>query len=424
MKTRLTVLLLCFLHYSAIAQDMNYIKRSIGTLAGPGFGGRGYVANSRDKAARFIARNFSETGLQSFTPAYYQDYAFDVNTFPSKVELKMGKKQLEPGVDFIVDAGSNSYQTSGTIKIERINLDKIEDSAAWEKQKSRFNTTDVYQLRHVDSLCKHLKIRSRELAAQLPKGCYIIPQSSKLIWTVATETISATILYVADTALPRGRKVTVNVQQKMLYSAPSRNVIGYIPGTEYPDSFIVFTAHYDHLGKMGQKAVFPGANDNASGTAFNLALARYFKEHPQRYSVVFIAFSGEEAGLLGSKYFVNNPVFPLAQIKCLVNIDLMGDATDGITVVNAVQQGKNFDLLRSINAEKKYLPEIKSRDNAPNSDHYPFTQAGVPAIFIYANGGKGHYHDVFDKPKELSLNKIPAVFQLLTEFVQLKSKGL
>ncbi|HTN16900.1 MAG TPA: M28 family peptidase [Chitinophagaceae bacterium] len=424
MKTTITALLLCFLHLCAAAQDMNYIKRSIGTLAGPGFGGRGYVANSRDKAARFIARNFSEMGLQSFTPGYYQDYTFDVNTFPSKVELKMGKQQLEPGADFIVDAGSNSYQTSGKTKIERINLDKIDDSAGWEKQKVRFKTSEVYQLRHADSLCKKLKIRPHELAASLPKGCYIIPQSSKLIWTVATETIPATVLYVADTSLPGGRKVEVNVQQKLLRSAPSKNVIAYIPGSAVPDSFIVFTAHYDHLGKMGSKAVFPGANDNASGTAFNLALARYFLEHPQRYSVVFIAFSGEEAGLLGSRYFVSHPVFPLEKIKCLVNIDLMGDATDGITVVNALQQQGNFELLNRINAEKKYLPQVKSRDNAPNSDHYPFTEAGVPAIFIYANGGKGHYHDVFDKPKELSLNKIPSVFQLLTEFVQLKSKGL
>lgn len=417
-------MLLSFLHFSAAAQDMNYLKRSIGTLAGPGFGGRGYVANSRDKAARFIARHFSEMELQSFTPGYYQEYAFDVNTFPARVELKMGKRQLLPGADFIVDAGSSSYQTSGKVKIDRVNLDKIDDSAAWEKQKARFKASEVYQLRHADSLCKKLKIRPHELAAQLPKACYIIPQSSKLIWTVATKTIPATILYVADTSLPGGRKVEVNVQQKLLRSAPSKNVIAYIPGTGVPDSFIVFTAHYDHLGKMGSKAVFPGANDNASGTAFNLAMARYFHEHPQRYSLVFIAFSGEEAGLLGSQYFVSHPVFPLEKIKFLVNIDLMGDATDGITVVNAVRQQQAFELLNRINAEQKYLPQIKSRDNAPNSDHYPFTQAGVPAIFIYANGGKGHYHDVFDKPKELSLNKVPAVFQLLTEFVQLKSKGL
>lgn len=411
--------------FNSVGQDMHYIKQSISTLSGTGFGGRGYVSNSRDKAARFIYRNFSEMGLKSFAEDgnYFQLYQFSVNTFPNKVELKLGKKQLKPGVDFLVDAASVGYRTNGKTKIERVNLNKVDDLLEWQKVKARFNAFNVYQLTHADSLCKRLKMRIGNLVEQLPKACYVIPQSNKLIWTVATDTIPATVFYVADTSLPNGRKVEVNVQHKFDTKAVSKNVIAYIPGTEFPDSFFVFTAHYDHLGKMGTNAVFPGANDNASGTSFNLALAKYFVAHPQKYSVVFIAFSGEEAGLLGSRYFVEHPVFPLGKIKFLVNIDLMGDATDGITVVNAVQQNASFNLLQKINSEKKYLPKILSRDNAPNSDHYPFTQAEVPAIFIYANGGKGYYHDVFDKAKELSLNNIPQVFQLLTDFIALKSKG-
>ncbi|MDI9319506.1 MAG: M28 family peptidase [Phycisphaerales bacterium] len=426
MKNRYPILLIIFFYaLNSKAQNVHYIKQSISTLSGHGFGGRGYVSNSRDKAARFIYRNFSEMGLKSFSDNgdYFQLYQFPVNIFPNKVELKLGKKQLIPGVDFLVDAASVGYRTNGTTKIERINLNKVDDSAEWQKVKARFNAFNVYQLSHADSLCKRLKIRMSNLVEQLPKACYVIPQSNKLIWTVATDTIPATVFYVADTSLPKGRKVEVNVQHKFDPKAISKNVIAYIPGSEASDSFFVFTAHYDHLGKMGMNAVFPGANDNASGTAFNLTLAKYFVAHPQKYSIVFIAFSGEEAGLLGSRYFVEHPVFPLKKIKFLVNIDLMGDATDGITVVNAVQQNSSFKLLQKINSEKKYLPKILSRDNAPNSDHYPFTQADVPAIFIYANGGKGYYHDVFDKAKELSLNNIPQVFQLLTDFIALKSKG-
>lgn len=409
----------------ATAQDMRYIKRSINTLAGNSFGGRGYVSNSRDKAANFVARNFMETGLKPFQEGgtFFQAYAFQVNTFPGKMDLKLGKKQLTPGVDFLIDAASVGYQTRDKNKIERINLNKVEDSLEWEKTKAKFNAFDVYQLSHADDFCKRLKMHQHELAAQLPKGCFIIPQTGKLTWTVSTETIPATVFYVSDTSLPRGKKVEVNVQNKLDKRAVSKNVMGYVPGTEFPDSFVVFTAHYDHLGKMGNKTVFPGANDNASGTSFMLAMSKYFMANPQKYSVAFIAFSGEEAGLLGSSYFVSNPVFPLEKIKFLINIDLMGDATDGITVVNAVEQKTAFDLLQKINTEKKLLPKIVSRDNAPNSDHYPFTQAKVPAIFIYANGGKGFYHDVFDKPKELSLNNIPQVFQLLTQFVNLKSQG-
>ncbi|MFA6150352.1 MAG: M28 family peptidase [Chitinophagaceae bacterium] len=423
MKLRLFFLSFFALSSLANGQDMNFIKKSIGVLSGPGFGGRGYVSNSREKGARFIYRNFTEIGLNSFSEDgnYYQEYVFDVNTFPNKVELKLGKKQLQPGIDFLVDAASSGYQTTGKNKMERINLAKIKDSAEWQKQKSQFNAHDIYQLKNVDTFCKRMKIRSSALMQELPKGCYIVPQTNKLTWTVSTKTMPATVFYVSDTSMPKGKKVEVNVQNKLLSSALSKNVIGFIPGSHFPDSFIVFTAHYDHLGKMGAKAIFPGANDNASGSAFNLGLAKYFKEHQQKYSIVFIAFSGEEAGLLGSSHFVEKPVFPLSQIKLLINIDLMGDASDGITVVNAVQQKSVFDDLQAINSRKKLLPKIASRDNAPNSDHYPFTQAGVPAIFIYANGGKGHYHDVFDKPKELSLNNVSKVFQLLTDFVSKKS---
>jgi aminopeptidase YwaD len=407
----------------AQAQDLAYIKRCINTLSAPTFGGRGYVNNGRDKAAQFVSRNYKEIGLQSFSEDanYYQEYRFSVNTFPNKVELKLGKKDMIPGVDFLIDAASTSFKTISKCKIERINLNKIDDSLEWQRLKATWKPTGIYQLRYFDSFCKKIKSNSNDIVKQLPKGCFIIPQTNKLIWTVATDTIPATVFYVADTAMPKSRRVEVQVQNKFDSKALNKNVIGYVQGTDYPDSFFVFTAHYDHLGRMGSKAVFPGANDNASGTSFMLALAKYFKEHAQKYSIAFIAFSGEEAGLLGSKYYVSHPVFPLNQIKCLVNIDLMGDATDGIMVVNALAQQSTYDMLQNINNEKHYLPKISSRDNAPNSDHYPFTQVHAPAIFIYAMGGKGFYHDVFDKPKELSLNRIPQVFQLLTDLVEQKS---
>lgn len=422
------ILLSCYFMISVFmlqAQDMRYLRQCLNTLASNSFGGRGYVGNSRDKAAKFMVRNFFEIGLSSFGDSqnYVQLYQFPVNTFPSRVELKLGKKQLSPGVDFLVDAASVGFRTMGKTKIDRINLNSVDDAWEWQKVKSKFKPNEVFQLRHFDTFCKKLNKSAAEIVSLLPPACYIIPQSNKLIWTVATDTIAATVFYVSDTSLPKGRKVEVTVQNKLDKRALSKNVLGFVPGTEVPDSFFVFTAHYDHLGKMGNKAIFPGANDNASGTSFILALAKYFKEHPQKYSIAFIAFSGEEAGLLGSSYYVNNPIFPLEKIKFLVNIDLMGDASDGITVVNAVQQKESFDLLQKINAGKNYLPKINSRDNAANSDHYPFTRANVPSIFIYAMGGKGRYHDVFDKPKELSLNKIPEVFRLLTDFINLKSIG-
>lgn len=430
MKKLLVVLALFSIARPVSAQDMRYVKHTIVTLSSNTMEGRGYVKNGREKAARLIEKTFKDLNLKTFGDAgkYNQDYTFSVNTFPKDVDLKIGKTNLRPGIDFLVNAASPSFRSTGAQKPIRTNLGKVKTTEEWTKLKAGFNSMDIYELDHTDTLCNRLKISPRTLAAELPKSCYIIPQHNKLIWTVATDTIAATILYVADTSMPKrhfwkSNKVAVHVQNEYEPKESSKNIIGYIPGTDVPDSFIVFTAHYDHLGQMGRYAIFPGANDNASGTAFMLGLARYFAGKPQRYSVVFMAFSGEEAGLLGSKYYVAHPVFPLDKISLLVNIDLMGDATDGITLVNAVKQQATFDALTKLNNEKKYLPKILSRDNAPNSDHYPFTQADVPAIFIYANGGKGYYHDVFDKAQELSLNNIDNVAKLLLDFMSLKSKG-
>ena len=231
-----------------------------------------------------------------------------------------------------------------------------------------------------------------------------------------TENILATVFYVKEHALPDTvNKINVNVRAKLLSRRKSENVIGIIPG-EIKDTFIAITAHYDHLGMMGTDAVFPGASDNASGTSMLLYMAHYFSTHPQHYSILFIAFSGEEAGLKGSLYYTRHPIVPLECIKFLTNIDIMGDATEGITVVNATEYPAQFQLLQKINGEHNYLPQIKSRGKAENSDHFFFTEAGVPSIFIYTNGGKGYYHDVFDTADEISLINIDNLVHLLIDF--------
>ena len=253
-----TSIMLLFVALTAVAQDMRFIKQSINTLSAPGFGGRGYVANGRDKAARYLHRNFSEMGLKAFNDSgnYYQQYQFSVNTFPSSVDLKIGKKQLEPGADFIVDAASVGFRTTDKSKIERINLSKIDDSTEWEKLKATFKANEVYQLRHFDSFCKRMKSSHRLMVQQLPKACYIIPQTNKLIWTVATENIPSTVFYVADSSLANGRKVDIRVQHKFLENAPSKNVIAYILGTEVPDSFFCLYCTLRSFRENGQSCHF------------------------------------------------------------------------------------------------------------------------------------------------------------------------
>ncbi len=400
-------------------KELRWLKHEITTLTSTSMKGRGYVGKGHQKAASYLERRFRELGLKPVAGnTYTQQYGFSVNTFPDEMTLKLGRKEMVPGADYIIDVASNSFHADHK-RIHRVNLLKIKDSTDWIKTKARWYSDEVYYLKGVDSFCKRMNIRVRYFAKSLPKACYIIPQHGKLTWDVATDTMSATAFYVEDTVIRHPHRATVSVHSLLLPETKNlnENIIGYVPGT-VPDSYIVFSAHYDHLGMMGRQAMFPGASDNASGTAMMLYMASYFATHPQRYSMLFIAFSGEEAGLLGSDYFVKHPVVPLEKVRFLTNLDIIGDATNGVTVVNATEFPKQFSMLQKLNAAGKYIPDVKSRGKAANSDHYHFTEAGVPSFFIYTNGGKGYYHDIFDKADSLPMANIPELSKLLIDFAE------
>jgi Zn-dependent M28 family amino/carboxypeptidase len=147
-----------------------------------------------------------------------------------------------------------------------------------------------------------------------------------------------------------------------------------------------------------------------------LNLVKHYVKNPPKYKTLFIFFAGEEAGLLGSKYFVESKVVDLKKIKFLINLDLLGTGDDGIMVVNGYTFEKQFSLLESINKEKNLVKEIKRRGKASNSDHYWFSEAGVPCFFIYTLGGIKAYHDIYDVAKTLPLTDYVDVFKLVTEF--------
>jgi aminopeptidase YwaD len=418
MRCTLLFLMLFAFSTGVHAQDevRREIKEHINKLAAGPMEGRGYVHKGVDKAAIYIKEQFEQIGLYPVgdKKSFVQFYNFQVNTFPDAMQVTIKGKQLIPGHDFLVEASSSSFNASD-IRVSTVDMDRVRDSAKWEELRSGFKAGKVYCLKNTDSFCKRMSVSPRKFPALLPDACYIIPVHGKMTWSVGTDTITATVLYIQDTVLPkRVKKASVNIRSILQPNFRSANLIGCVPG-EVKDSFIVFSAHYDHLGRMGP-AIFPGASDNASGTAMILYLARYFAKHPQHYSIAFIAFSGEEAGLKGSAHFVKDPWIPLANIKFVTNVDIMGDAKNGVTVVNATEYPEQFALMQSINKEKEYLPEIKSRGKSANSDHHHFSEAGVPAVFIYSNGGKGYYHDIFDKAASLTMENVVNVSKLLIDF--------
>lgn len=201
----------------------------------------------------------------------------------------------------------------------------------------------------------------------------------------------------------------------------SQNVCGYILGAT--DTMIVFTAHYEHLGMSGD-TIFPGAHDNASGTAAVMDLARmlYTTHDPllTKYTYVFLLFGGEEAGLVGSHHFADDPLINYSKVKLLINLDLFCGGDEGLMVVNANSRetAPYVDLLQRINDRDGYTPKIARRDNAPNSDHYWFT-SHCPAIFIYTLGGPfGGYHSPDDTCEGCGLRNYHNHITLLRAFLE------
>jgi hypothetical protein len=188
----------------------------------------------------------------------------------------------------------------------------------------------------------------------------------------------------------------------------TQNVVAYIQGSdpELKKQYIVIGAHYDHLGYGGcgsgslmpdTIAIHNGADDNASGDAGTLELARYMAAHKKllKRSIIFVNFSGEEEGLLGSKYFVKHPPVPKKQIYAMLNMDMIGQS-DGKLDIMGTGTALEFDkLLKSIKNNSKNLKIDLSKSAFASSDHASFDVDSIPVLFFYASTAK-HYHTPFD----------------------------
>lgn len=401
-------------------KPLPYARMVVDSLSGPYYEGRGYVREGDMKAAFFIASEMYKLNLKRFplAPTFYQNFNFPVNTFPYPVFAALDESYLKPGIEFVPSPACPSI--SGEYRLVWVDSSLLYNETAFKKFSKQSFADAMIVMDEKGIVGEEEKKVFKNLGYNPFAAKGIIRIKDKITWSVATDTLPYAQLDIVRNVIHRQhQRIRVQIQNDFKSSYKSQNVITYIPGSEEPDSFIVFSAHYDHLGRIGHSVYFPGANDNASGVAMMLALAHHFSQpaFKPRYSVVFIAFGGEEAGLIGSKRFTMYPVFPLEKIRLLINVDLMGGGEDGITLVNGKEQQKIMQLLHKINEEKGLLKTIKERSNAPNSDHYFFAEAGVPAIFIYTMGAYKHYHDLHDQGKNLELTAFEQVFTTIIELI-------
>ena len=218
---------------------------------------------------------------------------------------------------------------------------------------------------------------------------------------------------------------------RMKEPAPSENVVAFIKGSEKPDEVIVLSAHYDHVG-VENGEVFNGADDDGSGTVSMLEMAEAFQQAvkngqgPKR-SILFLHVTGEEIGLYGSRYYTENPLFPLENTVANLNTDMIGridpDKKDNPNYIYLIGSDKLsqglHDLSEQVAAQYSdlELDYTYNDENDPNrfyyrSDHFNFAKNNVPIIF-YFNGTHEDYHQPTDTPDKIEYELMAKRAQLI-----------
>ncbi len=405
--------------------------------------GRDTPSRGLDLAAEYIAAQFRRAGLEpAGDDGYFQTARMAV---------------LEPDFDgFELTLGSGEHRLSATPKDVVLDLSgalhlrgapvfklDLSDSGLLERVTPGQLNGKVVLLEFKRSVMRNYRTVSGVLRASRPAAILVIdqtgatggsPEAGRLVDPERPRATSPEITLLSDEAakffasLKSGATestANIHVAAPKEKSVAVRNVIGILRGSD-PDlknTCVLLTAHYDHLGERpegGAEGIYNGANDDGSGTVSVMEVARALsrlKQHPHR-SIVFMTFFGEEKGLLGSRYYVRHPVWPLEKTVAELNLEQIGrtDSTEGPQISNATMTGFDFSNVAEFLRSAGELTGIKIYKNSRESDlyfnasdNYSFAEAGVPAHTVTVAFNYPDYHALGDKWQKIDYENMAKV---------------
>ena len=410
------MLAVAFVTVQIHAQDLAYYKQVVKKLSSSKYQGRGYARDGANKAGNYLYKQFSKAGVDE---VICQPFKLNINTFPGKMKMWVdGKKQI-PGVDFTMREFAPGIKGEfGLYYIDTANYDadKIFSDLAKPENKDVFVVCDfMFSYKHGKDF-RRLQTNGACANAGI---IFTWEEPLKFYKAYGERVIDKPIIWVPYRFPKDAKTIKLNVENKFLKDYECFNVIAKVEGRKH-DSCYVFTAHYDHLGNLGRRVFYAGANDNASGTAAIVTLAAYYAQNRPEYDMYFIAFSGEDANLRGSNWYVDHPVAPLEQIKYLFNLDMIGD-NNPVQYCEVSDEGmRGFALFEEINGEKHYFESLNRGDLAANSDHYPFATRHVPCIFLENEEGDAfkYYHTIHDTYENAVFDSYEPIFKMVVDFVE------
>lgn len=394
------------------------LKNHVAYLSSDKLEGRRTGTPGEEEAAEYIAMQFEKAGLQpKGTNAFYQEFSVaEGKEITAATQLTINNNALEVNKDFF----PLHYSANATINAMP-SIALMESGEPWF-----FDVADVLKQNsanpHFDLqkavLDKAVQVKAKGATALFVYNTSASPDNIQFLAKETGDNLSIPVIYVVkqaaakyfkDVSAPLNIKGTVEIKDK---DRNGRNVVGFINnGAPYT---VVIGAHYDHLG-YGEdhnsrftgtdKQIHNGADDNASGTAALIELARLLKASAfKNNNYLFIAFSGEELGLYGSKYFTNHPAIELSSINYMINMDMIGRLSDSSKTLTVGGYGTSpsWGELYNRNGKQALFAAAQYRFDSSGtgpSDHTSFYLKNIPVLF-YFTGLHTDYHkptDDFDK---------------------------
>ena len=469
-----------FMTASAVAQVASpeaYIE-DVKFLASPELRGRGAGTPESDQAAAYIAKKFAEAGLQ---PAGENGYLQPLQVTTGAVmgddnrltiEAPGSQRSLRPGQDYAPINFSSSGTASGQLVFAGYGIDaeeKAYDDYAHLDVEGKIVVVLRYEppsftggpgsrryTRHANLISKAINARNRgALAVIIANGYREGAERDELIkfgsvsgpadagipmvqvktdvaesWLEGSgKSLRELQTAINESGAPQSLQLAADLRAELQVDverkqADVNNVIGYWPGET--DEYVVIGAHYDHLGLGDESSlapdhvgeVHPGADDNASGTAGVIALAEAIAARgKQRRGTLFMAFAGEEIGLLGSQYWTEHPTKPLEDAVAMLNMDMIGRVDKGKVYVGGAGTAEVFQQLLDEATEDADFEVAASQSGYGASDHTSFTTKGIPVLFFFS-GLHADYHKPSDTWDKINAEAAVEVLNIVDEVAE------
>lgn len=424
-----------------LAPDAARLKADVYTLASPAFEGRLTGAPGQIKAAHLVADRFKALGLQPLGKSpepYFLPYGLELRTATvAGSTFTLGSRSipfgpgaatyrltpLETKLLFVPEGVDPGPAAKGQWIARFAPASGEPDFAALLQATAASGATGLLLLARPE---KDTLAPLRERALRfLQRGRYGFPGDGASPSGPPLAALDGASCHALGLDLSALHKAAAPIELGAFRIAPKMevtpltpvNVAGLLPGSDpkLKDEIVVLSAHEDHLGIVNGQ-LHPGADDNASGTAVLMEVARLLKEAKPRRSILFLSVSGEELGLFGSRAFVANPPVPLKAIVADLNTDMVG--RNGVKTI-AVTPARIPDATgtltrdtREIAAELGFTLTDEADEYWKRSDHYTFAKAGIPAIFFFG-GMEPDYHQATDTPDKVEPEKLANVAELL-----------